>query len=134
MIENFIKKAEIEEIGPVKLELYNDSNFIESIKGNNTLLHLPEINYTEKYLSKLQKDFIKEEKEVIEPIEIKAPNIDKCEYLSVETDDSFIDPKSKNIIPKKDKIKYLGQYINQDGTVTDPLNAWAYYHSRRIIT
>ena len=53
-------------------------------------------------------------------------NIDKCEYLSVEEDDSFIDPISKNIIPKKDKVKYLGQYINQDGTVSDPLNAWAY--------
>ena len=32
-------------------------------------------------------------------------NIDKC-YLSVEADDSFIDPISKNIIPKKDKVKY----------------------------
>ena len=53
-------------------------------------------------------------------------NIDKCEYLSVETDDSFIDPISKNIIPKKDKVKYLGQYINQDGTVADPLKALAY--------
>ena len=51
-------------------------------------------------------------------------NINKCEYLSVEEDDSFIDPISKNIIPKKDKVKYLGQYINQDGTVSDILNAW----------
>ena len=53
-------------------------------------------------------------------------NIDKCEYLSPEEDDTFIDPITKNIIPKKDKVKYLGQVINQDGTATDPLNAWTY--------
>ena len=35
-------------------------------------------------------------------------NIDKCEYLSVEANDSFIDPILKNIIPKKHKVKYLG--------------------------
>ena len=99
MIENFIKKAEIEEIGPVKLELYNDSNFIESIKGNNTLLHLPEINYTEKYLSKLQKDFIKEEKEVIEPIEIKAPNIDK------KANNNKNHQKQKKLNEKKNKAE-----------------------------
>jgi len=49
-------------------------------------------------------------------------NIKKCEYLSPEEEDTFIDPITKNIIPKKDKVKYLGQVINRDGTAANPLN------------
>jgi len=30
--------------------------------------------------------------------------------------------QQKTLHKKKDKVKHQGQYINQDGTVSDPLN------------
>ena len=79
MIDNFIKKAQIEGVAPIKLELYKNSNFIENIKGNEKNLQIPNVNYTEKYLLKLQNEFIKEEKVVVPPVEIKEQNIKRYE-------------------------------------------------------
>ena len=79
MIDNFIKRAEIEGVGPVKLELYNNSNFIENIKGNDRILSTPKINYTQKYLNKIQKEFIKEENIIIPPVEIIQKKIENHE-------------------------------------------------------
>ena len=79
MIDNFINKAQIEGVAPIKLELYKNSNFIENIKGNEEIIPKPYVNYTEKYLFKLQNDFIKEEKDIVPPIEIKEQNIKKYE-------------------------------------------------------
>ena len=53
-------------------------------------------------------------------------NIEKCEYITADDEENFIDPLTKNIIPKKKTVKYLGQYINQDGSASDPLKAWTY--------
>ena len=80
MIDDFIKKAEIDGIGQVKLELYKNSNFVENIKGNVPKLNSQNINYTEKYLTKLQNEFIKEEKIISPPIEIKEQKNEKNEY------------------------------------------------------
>ena len=33
---------------------------------------------------------------------------------------------NKNIIPKKNTVKYLGQYINHDGRASAHLKAWTY--------
>ena len=71
MIDNFIQKAEIDNICPVKLELYKNSNFIDNIKGNDTFLKIPNIDYSDSYISKLKKDFVKEENIIMPPIEIK---------------------------------------------------------------
>ena len=71
MIDNFIQKAEIDNICPIKLELYKNSNFIDNIKGNDNYIQMPNIDYSESYLSKLQKDFVKEENIIMPPIEIK---------------------------------------------------------------
>ena len=71
MIDNFIKKAEIDNICPIKLELYKNSNFIDNIKGNDTFLKIPNIDYSDSYISKLKKDFVKEENIIMPPIEIK---------------------------------------------------------------
>ena len=79
MIDNFIKKAEIDNICPVKLEIYKDSNFIDSIKGNDNLLRMPKIDYSESYLTKLQNDFVKEEEVKLPPIEIKEEKNDRNE-------------------------------------------------------
>ena len=81
MIENFIKKAEIDEISSVKLELYKDSNFIENIKGNDTLLQNPQINYSEEYLTKLKTDFKKEEIIRARTIEISEKRSEKHEDI-----------------------------------------------------
>ena len=80
MIDDFIKKAEIDGIGQVKLELYKNSNFVENIKGNGPKLNSQNINYTEKYLTKLQNEFIKEEKIISPPIKIKGQNNEKNDY------------------------------------------------------
>ena len=77
MIDNFIKKAEINNICPVKLELYKNSNFIDNIKGNDTFSNMPKIDYSDSYLSKLQKDFVKEENIIMPPIEIKEQKIEE---------------------------------------------------------
>lgn len=71
MIDNFIQKAEIDNICPIKLELYKNSNFIDNIKGNGTFLKIPNIDYSDSYISKLKKDFVKEENIIMPPIEIK---------------------------------------------------------------
>lgn len=94
MIDNFIKKAEIDNICPVKLEIYKDSNFIDSIKGNDNLLRMPKIDYSESYLTKLQNDFVKEEEVKLPPIEIKEEKNDRNE------DTKFLNNK-KNFYNKK---------------------------------
>lgn len=71
MIDNFMQKAEIDNICPIKLELYKNSNFIDNIKGNDTFLKIPNIDYSDSYISKLKKDFVKEENIIMPPIEIK---------------------------------------------------------------
>ena len=71
MIDNFIQKAEIDNICPIKLELYKNSNFIDNIKGNDTFLKITNIDYSDSYISKLKKDFVKEENIIMPPIEIK---------------------------------------------------------------
>ena len=101
MIENFIQKTEIGNIGPVKLELYKDSNFIDNIKGNEVLLPKPMINYTERYLDKLQNDFIKEEISIIPPVEIKAPKVERNEGNHKNDRNKY---KNK-ILEKKNKNK-----------------------------
>ena len=118
MIDNFIKNADMNEIGVVKLELYKDSNFIENIKGKDNLLQTPNINYSEKYLSKLQNDFVKEEKVIMPPIEIKRPNSEKYEinkkfyknkkFSKKENNlnENKVDKKSENIeIKEEEKIE-----------------------------
>lgn len=95
MIDNFIKKAEIDNICLVKLEIYKDSNFIDSIKGNDNLLRMPKIDYSESYLTKLQNDFVKEEEEVkLPPIEIKEEKNDRNE-------DTKFSNNKKNFYNKK---------------------------------
>lgn len=94
MIDNFIKKAEIDNICPVKLEIYKDSNFIDSIKGNDNLLRMPKIDYSESYLTKLQNDFVKEEEVKLPPIEIKKEKNDRNE-------DTKFSNNKKNFYNKK---------------------------------
>ena len=94
MIDNFIKKAEIDNICPVKLEIYKDSNFIDSIKGNDNLLRMPKIDYSESYLTKLQNDFVKEEEVKLPPIEIKEEKNDRNE-------DTKFSNNKKNFYNKK---------------------------------
>ena len=106
MIDDFIKKAEIDGIGQVKLELYKNSNFIENIKGNATKLNLQNINYTEKYLTKLQNEFKKEEIIINQPIEIKEQNYEKYE-------DNRKKYKNKNK-QKPRKIEERNQKINEE--------------------
>jgi len=81
MLDNFIKNAKIEGIGSVKLELYKDSNFIENIKGDSNILSKPQIDFSNEYITKLQKDFVKEEQVVMQPIEIQK-NEDKSNYIN----------------------------------------------------
>ena len=81
MLDNFIKNAKIEGIGSVKLELYKDSNFIENIKGDSNILSKPQIDFSNEYITKLQKDFIKEEQVVMQPIEVQK-NEDKSNYIN----------------------------------------------------
>lgn len=94
MIDNFIKKAEIDNICPVKLEIYKDSNFIDSIKGNDNLLRMPKIDYSESYLTKLQNDFVKEEEVKLPPIEIK-------EEKNARNEDTKFSNNKKNFYNKK---------------------------------
>ena len=94
MIDNFIKKAEIDNICPVKLEIYKDSNFIDSIKGNDNLLRMPKIDYSESYLTKLQNEFVKEEEVKLPPIEIKEEKNDRNE-------DTKFSNNKKNFYNKK---------------------------------
>ena len=108
MIENFIKKAEIDEISSVKLELYKDSNFIENIKGNDTLLQNPQINYSEEYLTKLKTDFKKEEI-------IRARTIEISEKRSEKHEDKRKYKSKKSIMhhkfeDKKENSKKENQY------------------------
>ena len=63
----------------------------------------------------LEKDFETAHKMLIS----KKMDLEKSEYLSNVQGDSFIEPIRINIIPKKDKVKYLGQYINKDGNAFD---------------
>ena len=81
MLDNFIKNAKIEGIGSVKLELYKDSNFIKNIKGDSNILSKPQIDFSNEYITKLQKDFVKEEQVVMQPIEIQK-NEDKSNYIN----------------------------------------------------
>ena len=82
MLDNFIKNAKIEGIGSVKLELYKDSNFIENIKGDSNILSKPQIDFSNEYITKLQKDFIKEEQVVMQPIEIQKNEDNKSNYIN----------------------------------------------------
>ena len=42
-------------------------------------------------------------------------NLDKCELLSSELNDKIVDEISGTIISAKEKVKYLGQFINNSG-------------------
>ena len=79
MIDNFIKNAKIDDIGPVKLKLYNNSNFKENIKGYDKKWNIPNLNFSEKYMHKLQNEFIKGEKVIPPPTEIKEQKIENYE-------------------------------------------------------
>ena len=105
MIDNFIKNTDINEIGAVKLELYKDSNFIENIKGKDNLLQTPNINYSEKYLSKLQNDFIKEEIVIMKPIEIKKSDSEKYEINKKLHRNKKFSKKENNFKENKDNKK-----------------------------
>ena len=101
MIDNFIQKAEIDNICPVKLELYKNSNFVDNIKGNDIIYKAPNIDYSESYLSKLQKDFVKQENVIIPHIEIKEQfneNNKKHQYNKKNTMPINNINRNKNII------------------------------------
>ena len=102
MIDDFIKKTQIEGVGPVKLEFYKNSNFIENIKGNEKNLQIPNVNYTEKYLLKLQNEFIKEEKVVVPPVEIKEQNIKRYEDKKKNYKNKNTHKKKKDEINQED--------------------------------
>ena len=105
MIENFLKISDISEIGAVKLELYKDSHFIENIKGKDNLLQTPNIDYSEKYLSKLQNDFVKEEIVIMPPIEIKKSNSEKFEINKNYYKSKKFSKKGNNFKENKEEKK-----------------------------
>ena len=77
MISDFSLKMGINKISNIKLKEYENSNFINNIKGDDTLLHDSKINFSNEYIQKLQKDFKKESAEPMKPIQIKSNDIEK---------------------------------------------------------
>lgn len=77
MVSNFSHKAGVDKIASVKINEYDNYNFINYLKGSDTLLHQSNINFSDEYVQKLKKDFVKKIEEPHQPIEMK-PN--KKEY------------------------------------------------------
>ena len=77
MISDFSLKMGINKISNISLKEYQNSNFINNIKGDDTLLHDSKINFSNEYVQKLQKDFKKESAEPMKPIQIKSNEIEK---------------------------------------------------------
>lgn len=77
MISDFSLKMGINKISNINLKEYQNSNFINNIKGDDTLLHDSKINFSNEYVQKLQKDFKKESAEPMKPIQIKSNEIEK---------------------------------------------------------
>lgn len=77
MISDFSLKMGINKISNISLKEYENSNFINNIKGDDTLLHDSKINFSNEYVQKLQKDFKKESAEPMKPIQIKSNEIEK---------------------------------------------------------
>ena len=92
MISDFSLKMGINKISNISLKEYQNSNFINNIKGDDTLLHDSKINFSNEYVQKLQKDFKKESAEPMKPIQIKSNEIEK--------------PKDYNNKYKKNKKNY----------------------------
>lgn len=72
MISDFSLKMGINKISNINLKEYENSNFFNNIKGDDTLLHDSKINFSNEYVQKLQKDFKKESVEPVKPIQIKS--------------------------------------------------------------
>ena len=77
LISDFSLKMGINKISKISLKEYENSNFINNIKGDDTLLHDSKINFSNEYVQKLQKDFKKESAEPMKPIQIKSNEIEK---------------------------------------------------------
>ena len=76
MLTNFSLKVGIDKIATVKLNNYENSNFVNGIKGEDAISHTPNIHYSKEYVQKLKKDFKIKVEEEMKPIEIKQNNYD----------------------------------------------------------
>ena len=74
MLDCFRQKVGIDEIAKVKIQDYDKSNFANSIKGEETIPHNPNIYFSNEYIQKLKKDFAEKKEEIMKPIEVKANN------------------------------------------------------------
>ena len=74
MFSNFSKQFGIDNIATVKLKDYENSNFVNKLKGEDKISHNPNLNYSNEFLQKLKKDFVIKNEEVSQPIEIKSNN------------------------------------------------------------
>lgn len=72
MLSDFSLKMGINSTSTVKIKEYESSKFANIIKGDDSLLHESNINYSKEYIQKLKNDFVEKKEEIIEPIEIKA--------------------------------------------------------------
>lgn len=118
MLDNFLKKTENLEIGNVKLELYKDSNFIEYIKEDNINKDKPELNYTEKYLSKLQNDFINEK----EQQNVKNNKNNTNNYNNYNNKDNNYNNKNKKRMKNKEKLDKQENSESKDKEEIEPQN------------
>ena len=104
MLTNFTQNAGINNQKiPVKIIEYDNYNFINYLKGNDTLLHQSNIKYSDEYIQKLKKDFVKKKEEILPPLEIKRYNNDNKNKIN--NNDKFKKYQSENIKKKYDKDK-----------------------------
>ena len=105
MISDFSLKMGINKISNISLKEYENSNFINNIKGDDTLLHDSKINFSNEYVQKLQKDFKKESAEPMKPIQIKSNDTEKPKDYNKDYNNNKYKKNNKKNYNKNDNRK-----------------------------
>ena len=111
MLTNFSLKVGIDKIATVKLNNYENSNFVNSIKGEDAISHTPNIHYSKEYVQKLKKDFKIKVEEEMKPIEIKQNNYDYSRKYNnkdkkYKKNGKYNDKKVKQINEEQNKYEF----------------------------
>ena len=111
MLTNFTLKVGIDKIATVKLNNYENSNFVNVIKGEDAISHTPNIHYSKEYVQKLKKDFKIKVEEEMKPIEIKQNNYDynrkyNTKDKKYKKNEKYKDKKANQINEEQNKNEY----------------------------
>ena len=117
MLANFSQKVGIDKIAKVKINNFENSNFVNSIKGVDSISHKPNIHYSKEYVQKLKKDFQVKVEEEMKPIEIKQNNYDYNRNYNVKDNKKL--KKTGNYNDKKIKREQKKNEVKKENEILE---------------